>query len=69
MKKSTGAIFVMLGIVVVGLAVWKVLPDEASKPCLMGYFAHCSFTPISTTILVVLSVIFVLLSWKLLKRP
>ena len=37
------AIFVVLGIV-------TLIPADASKPCLLGYEAHCSFTPISTII-------------------
>ncbi len=33
-------------------AVKTVIPRaEASKPCLLGYKASCSFTPISTIIL------------------
>ena len=31
------------------LAVTTLIPDEgASKICLLGYKAHCTFTPIST---------------------
>ncbi|MBS7606698.1 hypothetical protein KEJ14_02520 [Candidatus Bathyarchaeota archaeon] len=26
------------------------IPTPASKPCLLGYYAHCSFTPLSTII-------------------
>jgi hypothetical protein len=37
------AIFVVLGIV-------TLIPADASKPCLLGYEAYCSFTPISTII-------------------
>jgi len=37
------AIFALLG-------VWTVVPAQASKPCLLGYYAHCTFTPISTII-------------------
>ncbi|AJC74812.1 hypothetical protein AJ81_06965 [Pseudothermotoga hypogea DSM 11164 = NBRC 106472] len=36
-------------IVLIGLGIWTLLPiPGASKPCLLGYYAHCSFTPIST---------------------
>ncbi|MGJ8455699.1 hypothetical protein ACSFC1_10375 [Pseudothermotoga sp. U03pept] len=36
-------------IVWIGLGVWTLLPiPGASKPCLIGYYAHCTFTPIST---------------------
>jgi hypothetical protein len=36
-------IFVILGIT-------TLIPAPASKPSLLGYYAHCSFTPISTVI-------------------
>jgi hypothetical protein len=42
------AVVVILGIA----AVKTVVPNaEASKPCLLGYKAVCSFAPISTAIL------------------
>jgi hypothetical protein len=25
-----------------------LVPAPASKPCLLGYYAHCSFAPVST---------------------
>jgi len=37
------AIFIILGIV-------TLVPASASKPSLLGYYAHCSFTPVSTII-------------------
>jgi Na+-transporting NADH:ubiquinone oxidoreductase subunit NqrB len=37
------AIFALLG-------VWTLVPEPASKACLLGYYAHCTFTPISTII-------------------
>ena len=40
-------------------AILTVLPDSsASKECILGYKAHCSFTPISTLILIFILVIF-----------
>ncbi len=37
--------------VTVTLAISTLIPVPfASKPCLLGYRAHCSFTPISTVI-------------------
>jgi len=36
-------IFVILGIT-------TLIPAPASKPSFLGYYAHCSFTPISTVI-------------------
>jgi len=32
------------------LGVSTLIPAPASKPCLLGYYAHCSFTPVSTVI-------------------
>ena len=37
------AVFVVLGIS-------TLVPAPASKPCLMGYYAHCPFAPASTAI-------------------
>jgi len=42
------AVFILLG-------VWTLIPAEASKPCLLGYYAHCSFTPISTLICLIIA--------------
>jgi quinol-cytochrome oxidoreductase complex cytochrome b subunit len=44
-------IFILLGI-------WTLIPSPASKPCLLGYYAHCSFSPISTIICFIISGIF-----------
>lgn len=38
---TTFTIFVLLGI-------FTLVPSPASKPCLLGYYALCSFTPLST---------------------
>jgi hypothetical protein len=45
-------------IVILSLAAVKtVIPnEEASKPCLIGYKAACSFTPISTAILIIAAI-------------
>lgn len=51
-------------------AIWTIVPDySASKECMLGYKAHCSFTPISTIILVFIAVLFsyILLRTKFLK--
>jgi len=37
-------------IVAVLAAVITVVPAPASRPCLLGYYAHCSWTPLSTLI-------------------
>lgn len=34
----------------VAAALWTVVPWEASKPCALGYYAHCSWTPWSTIV-------------------
>ena len=40
-------------------AILTIIPDsQASKECMLGYYAHCSFTPISTIILIFLTVVF-----------
>lgn len=37
-------------IVAIILGVSTLIPAPASKPLLLGYYAHCSFAPISTII-------------------
>jgi hypothetical protein len=32
------------------LGVSTLIPAPARKPCLLGYYAHCPFAPISTVI-------------------
>ncbi|MFX1419654.1 MAG: hypothetical protein ACFE9N_12100 [Promethearchaeota archaeon] len=44
-----------------------LMPDEASKPCYLGYYAHCSFTPFSTLILFAMTIIGTILLLKLIK--
>jgi len=40
-----------VGVVVAAvLRVSTLIPAPASKPCLLGYYAHCPFTPVSTVI-------------------
>ena len=38
-----------------------LLPDKASKPCYLGYYAHCSFTPFSTIILFSMAIVGIIL--------
>ena len=39
--------------------IWTLIPDSsASKESMLGYKSHCSFTPISTIILIFLTVVF-----------
>jgi len=37
-------------VIAVLLGISTLIPAPASKPSLMGYYAHCSLTPISTII-------------------
>jgi len=37
-------------LIAIVLGISTLIPAPASKPCLLGYYAHCSFTPISTVI-------------------
>jgi len=37
-------------VIAVALGISTLIPAPASKPCLLGYYAHRSFTPISTII-------------------
>jgi hypothetical protein len=55
---QTLAIIAVAVIVILSIAAVKtVIPNEkASKPCLIGYKATCSFTPISTVILVITAI-------------
>jgi hypothetical protein len=47
-------------------AVITVIPDSsASKTSILGYKAHCSFTPISTIILIISALVFGILFIKI----
>ena len=57
MQLTTIIIYVVIFILSIA-AVKTVIPNaQASKPCLLGYRATCSFTPISTIILIAAAVI------------
>jgi hypothetical protein len=50
--------------------VWTLMPDStASKESMLGYKSHCTFTPISTIILIFMAVVFsyILIRKKFLK--
>jgi len=46
-------------------AVTTVVPVPASRPCLLGYYAHCSLTPVSTLICLAIAggILWVGLKW------
>ncbi len=56
-KKGYGK-WMLLTILSTLAAISTVLPQaSASKPCFLGYYAHCTFTPISTLICIALAAI------------
>ena len=45
-----------IGVIVADiLGISTLIPAPASKPSLLGYYAHCSFAPISTIICWIIS--------------
>lgn len=56
------------GIGFVALALITLLPAEASKPNRIGYYGVCSFAPVSTVTLLVLSAAFIILLIKLVRK-
>jgi hypothetical protein len=60
-------IVIYIAIVIVIIAAVKTaLPEaSASKPCLLGYKALCTFTPISTIILFAIAATLFFLSGKI----
>lgn len=46
---------ILIGIEFVLALVTLIPTATASKPCLLGYKAHCTFTPISTLMLLALA--------------
>ena len=59
-------IFIFIMVILSITTVKTALPhSQASKPCLLGYKAACSFTPISTAILVTAVVITFLVAKRL----
>jgi len=51
---------------VAGIAgITTVVPAPASRPCLLGYYAHCSLTPVSTLICLAIAggILWVGLKW------
>jgi len=46
------------------LGIWTVMPAPASKPCFLGYYAHCSWTPWSTVVCLTLTGILYLIGQR-----
>jgi hypothetical protein len=73
-KMIKSMLFLIYTILVVSLVtagistgIMTLIPDNASKPCYLGYYAHCSFTPYSTLILFAMAIIGIILFLKLIK--
>ena len=66
------ALFILFAVMIGGwiyAAVLTATPSEkASKLCLLGYKAHCSFTPISTVICIIAALATIYLAVKVLKK-
>jgi len=66
MQVQTIVVIAVIVILIIA-AVKTVIPNAgASKPCLLGYKAACSFTPISTIILVLAAIIIFLVANRLI---
>ncbi len=53
MMQTLGIVAIVVIVILSIAAVKTLIPNaEASKPCLLGYKAACSFAPISTAILI-----------------
>lgn len=50
------------------MALITLLPSVASKPNRLGYYSICSFSPISTFMLLIFSALFLLVGYKLFYR-
>ncbi|MBN1961285.1 MAG: hypothetical protein JW841_10085 [Deltaproteobacteria bacterium] len=65
-KNKIYTFFLVLSVSSMLLAVITIIPSPgASKPSLLGYYAVCSFAPISTLIFVVISAIFYVVGKRL----
>lgn len=61
---------IFVGALIIGglsAGIITLIPDEASKPCYLGYYAHCSFTPYSSLILFAMTLVGTILLIKLIK--
>jgi hypothetical protein len=70
--KSTLLLFYIIFVVslIIGgisAGIMTLIPDNASKVCYLGYYAHCSFTPYSTLILFAMTLVGTILLIKFIK--
>jgi len=57
-KKKGYGFLLVLTIVVTLAGLWTLVPQaSAAKVCILGYKAHCTFTPISTLVCIALAAI------------
>ena len=55
-KKKGYGILLVFAIIFTLATISSLVPQaSASKPCMLGYYAHCTFTPISTIICLLLA--------------
>jgi len=59
------AVIIILSIAAIKTAIPN---SNASKPCLLGYKATCSFTPISTAILILAAIITFIVAKNMILR-
>ena len=51
------------------LSILTIISDtSASKACILGYKAHCSFTPFSTIILIFMLIVFCYICLKVYRK-
>ncbi|MFW9969428.1 MAG: hypothetical protein ACFFDF_04450 [Candidatus Odinarchaeota archaeon] len=62
-------IIIVVSLIIGGISagIVTLIPDSASKPCYLGYYAHCSFTPFSTLILFAMALVGIILLIKFIK--
>jgi len=61
--------YLLLTAVFIILGIWTLIPAPASKPCLIGYYSHCSFTPASTIICWIIAGVFYWIGKKRAAKP
>jgi hypothetical protein len=58
----------LLGVGFVAMALITLLPAAASKLNRLGYYSVCSYAPVSTVILFILSAVFLLIGYGVFYR-